>query len=291
MPWARLEDGYFTHRKVADLSKDAKLVDLAAIAFSARELRDGELTRADVRIVAAQVDVGDPFAVAEELVTAGRWSRNERGYVIHDYLKYNPSRQQVLKEREAGAKRVAEWRANHPKPSRKRASSRNAVTTGEVHPAPDPDPGPVPGIETRNPDPDSEPGDARATRESSESETERMRPPKNGVARAPMGVVSHHVAPNGEVRFERSEFNQDLAVRIENIGQQFDDDNVASSITRAQRYQAAAHLDQGTMAHAIKDAHRRTLHRLNNLTRSPPSSPMAYFLATLEQTTQERAAT
>jgi len=127
MPWARLDDNYFTHHKIAELSKDAKLLDLAAIAFSAREMRDGDLTRADIRVIAAQVDIDDPFTVATQLVTAGRWGRAERGFVIHDYLKYNPSREQVLqsvamqhehrhlrraRERQAvGHFTAAEWRA------------------------------------------------------------------------------------------------------------------------------------------------------------------------------------
>jgi hypothetical protein len=128
MPWARLDDSYFTHRKVAALSKDAKLLDLAGIAFSARELRNGELTRTDIRMIAAQVDVEDYAAVALELVKAGRWSRSDGGYTIHDYLKYNPSREQVLHEREMNAQRVEKWREKHkdtdPPPS------RNGITPG-----------------------------------------------------------------------------------------------------------------------------------------------------------------
>jgi hypothetical protein len=104
--WVRLEDCYFTHRKVADLSKDAKLLDLAAIAYSARELRDGVLSRADVRIVAAEVDVDEALVVAGQLVSAERWGRVQGGgFVIHDYLQYNPSREQVLEQRARDAER------------------------------------------------------------------------------------------------------------------------------------------------------------------------------------------
>jgi hypothetical protein len=104
--WVRLEDCYFTHRKVADLSKDAKLLDLAAMAYSARELRDGMLSRSDVRIVAAEVDVHNPLGVAAQLVNAGRWGqRTGGGFVIHDYLQYNPSREWVLEHRARDAER------------------------------------------------------------------------------------------------------------------------------------------------------------------------------------------
>jgi hypothetical protein len=127
MPWARLEDNYFTHAKVINLSKDAKLLDLAGIAFSARELRDGKLSRLDMRTAAAQVDVDDALAAADELMAAGRWVKDGDGYAIHDYLKYNPSREEVLKERDASAKRVAEWRGSRRKGSN---AVSNAVTNG-----------------------------------------------------------------------------------------------------------------------------------------------------------------
>jgi hypothetical protein len=37
----------------------------------------------------------------DELVRAGLWDRDDKGYVIHDYLEYNPSKAQVLAVREA----------------------------------------------------------------------------------------------------------------------------------------------------------------------------------------------
>ena len=137
MPWARLEDNYFTHHKVADLSKDAKLLDLAAIAFSSRELRDGELSHKDVRVIAAQVDVQDPLEITQQLIAHGRWGATETGFVIHDYLQYNPSREEVLKDREKTARRVAEWRAS------KKQGARNGVTNDEHTASPDPVPVPV----------------------------------------------------------------------------------------------------------------------------------------------------
>ena len=112
MPWARLDDSYFTNRKTAGLSMAAKLMDLAGIAYSARELRDGVLSKRDVRVVAAQVEVDDLAAVLSELVNAVRWSALEEGaYEIHDYLDYNPSREQVLRERDEARERMARIRA------------------------------------------------------------------------------------------------------------------------------------------------------------------------------------
>jgi len=272
MPWARLDDGYFTHRKVLDLSMAAKLLDLAAIAYSARELTDGELKKRDIMIIAASVDVDEALKAVAELVHSGRWELFSGGvWRIHDYLKYNPSREQVLKERTAAAKRQATKRARGLG-AIQHARKRHAVTSQEVTTYPDPEPGP--GNEyVSDPDPvNTKPDDARAPRESSVSKTDRKNTRDVLVAGAPSGP-----------------YNRDLAIRIQRIGEELGDDNVASSITRAQRYQDAAGIDVGVMANAVKDALHRVEARLRDATRAPPGSPMAYFLAILETTTRERA--
>ncbi len=132
MPWARLDDGYFTHRKVVEMSKDAKLIDLAAIAYSARELTDGELKHRDILVIAASVDVSDPLAMVAELVEAGRWHRTgSTTWAIHDYLVYNPSREQVLSERAASAERQARFRAKAAKESKRPPKpATDTVTNG-----------------------------------------------------------------------------------------------------------------------------------------------------------------
>lgn len=141
MPWARLDDGYFTNGKVVGLSKDAKLLDLAAITFSARELRNGILTRADIRVIAAQIDVEAPFELIHELVRAGRWEMSGQQYVIHDYLDYNPTREQVIAARENNAERQARWRERQALSDN---GTSNAVSVARVTPAPYPYPEPVP---------------------------------------------------------------------------------------------------------------------------------------------------
>jgi hypothetical protein len=51
-------------------------------------VRDGELTRSNVRIIAAQVELDTPFIIVNELIDAGRWTRvGGTGYVIQDYLQ------------------------------------------------------------------------------------------------------------------------------------------------------------------------------------------------------------
>jgi hypothetical protein len=82
------------------------------------------------------------------------WHRDEArdGYQINDYLKYNPSREEVLRTRESARKRQ-----EHSRESRKQSRDGHAVTSSEVTRdidvtscAPVPVPVPVPEIPERS---------------------------------------------------------------------------------------------------------------------------------------------
>jgi hypothetical protein len=91
MSWIKLDDQFFTHPKIVDLSKDAKLLYLAALTYCGAHLTDGGLTRGALRVVAATVDV--PPETAEVLLAAGLWSAAADGVQINNYLQYQPSRE------------------------------------------------------------------------------------------------------------------------------------------------------------------------------------------------------
>lgn len=93
MSWAKLDDRFFAHPKVIDLSKDAKLLFLCGLTYCAAHLTDGKISRGAYRMVAAQVDVDEESA--RELVEAGLWGVDGTGYSVHDYTDYNPSREQA----------------------------------------------------------------------------------------------------------------------------------------------------------------------------------------------------
>lgn len=154
MTWVRLDDQFFAHRKVVDLSKDAKLLHLAAITHCAAQLTDGEITPGALRVISALVDVtGD---VVAELVTAGLWeARPVACYAIHDYLAYQPSAAQVKAERQASVQRQAAFRERKLLARMSNGVSNapsNGVSHGVSHtypipipiPTPIPDPDPVP---------------------------------------------------------------------------------------------------------------------------------------------------
>ena len=109
MPWARLDDAFYTHRKVLDVSPSARWLYVAALCYCNQNLTDGVLS------VAAAESVGmirQPRSAIAELVKAGLWQRHPDGYEVHDYLKYQLSRQQILAARKAALERQSRRRRN-----------------------------------------------------------------------------------------------------------------------------------------------------------------------------------
>ncbi len=125
MPWVRFDDQFPIHRKVDGLSDAAYRLHTSAIFWSARNLTDGFLPRGDLDGVTARVRT--PARFAAECVKRGTWHDSRepctsqkcpapvdggypQGWVIHDYWDYQPSKEQVLREREAAARRQKKWR-------------------------------------------------------------------------------------------------------------------------------------------------------------------------------------
>ena len=109
------------NRKVAALSDAAYRLDDEAICWSSRNLTDGRIAADDFAGISKRATRKN----AAELVRRQRWHTAEHectsehcptpgpdGWVIHDYLDYNPSKEEVLAERAARAERTRRWRAN-----------------------------------------------------------------------------------------------------------------------------------------------------------------------------------
>lgn len=123
MPWVRFDDQFPIHRKVDGLSDAAYRLHTSAIFWSARNLTDGFVSREDLDGVTARVRT--PARFAAECVRRGVWHDARQdcpsekcpgpvdndGWMIHDYWQYQPTKEQVTREREAAARRQAKWRA------------------------------------------------------------------------------------------------------------------------------------------------------------------------------------
>lgn len=118
--WARLDDGFPDHPKILGLSDRAFRTHVEGICYAARMLTDGLVPRSAVRKRAGAV----------ELVERGVWLAATDGYLIHDFLEYQRSREQVMAERQAATeRRVTEGRRGGVASGERRATERSPDPT------------------------------------------------------------------------------------------------------------------------------------------------------------------
>lgn len=173
MVWAKLDDEILDNPKIAEAGPLGFALHVAGITWCCRNLTDGFIPRTRVRslldfggvmwdednpgAVACQgVSAGgrhgaDPLAIAEHLVDVGLWKHDPdgRGYWLHDFLEYNPSREKVLSERDRAKKRrdsTPPEKASPKRPTNVFGSSAERtpnVNRNSDGPDPDPDPDPI----------------------------------------------------------------------------------------------------------------------------------------------------
>lgn len=121
MTWVRKDDQMPLNRKVAPLSDAAYRLDDEALCWCSRNHTDGRIAADELSSISSRAKARN----VGELVKRGRWHAVYSGYecsspycpkpgpdgwVIHDYLEYNPSKEQVVKDRAAKADRQRRWR-------------------------------------------------------------------------------------------------------------------------------------------------------------------------------------
>jgi hypothetical protein len=100
MSWQKLSDDFWRHRKVAALGDRAlPAAGLWALALSwvGEAMTDGFVPQRQLAKLAGE----DVTELAEALVDAGLWVAIDGGFVFHEYLERNPSRDDVLAARVA----------------------------------------------------------------------------------------------------------------------------------------------------------------------------------------------
>ncbi len=106
--WVKLDDAMPEHPKVARLNATSAWTFVCAIAYCSRNLTDGFIPNAIAFALAEHDGREEPSDVVADLVSAGLWSPTEHGYLIHDYLDYQRSKEEVLSlsatRKAAGAK-------------------------------------------------------------------------------------------------------------------------------------------------------------------------------------------
>lgn len=119
MTWVKLDDAFTENPKVRYLSDRAFRLYVAGLCHCGSHLTDGVIERHKVSALLPKVSK----PMVQELVDAVLWLEHTDGFEVKDFLKYNPPRDRVMREREAAAERKRRWQEA-------REEERNAVPNG-----------------------------------------------------------------------------------------------------------------------------------------------------------------
>lgn len=112
MTWTKLDDKLHNHHKARKAGVDALGLWAVCLSYCGDQLTDGWVPEWYVQ---TWLPGRKGQQVAARLVRAGLWHTaeidGEPGWVFHDYLDWNPSREQVLRKRKSNTHRQAEYRA------------------------------------------------------------------------------------------------------------------------------------------------------------------------------------
>ncbi|MFE5332912.1 hypothetical protein ACFRCG_41670 [Embleya sp. NPDC056575] len=153
MPWVRLDDRFPSHRKVALLSDKAFRLHVSALCWCSENLTEGKILDTELRVIA---HVRGMKAAAKELESRQLWDRVDDGWVIHDFLVYNPDRVKVQNGRERNATRQQAYRDRRKAEKEAKAAAeaaakppvRNGVTPPVTYAVSNSAPKPVPPLPT-----------------------------------------------------------------------------------------------------------------------------------------------
>jgi len=128
MPWARFDDKFYAHPKTYRLGRlrlPAIGLHVLAVTWSCDQLTDGVVPE-DVVVM-----LGGTPAIVEALVAARMWhhSSERREYLIHDFIEYNKTRQQVLRDREKWRDRQGKSRGVSPRDTQRDSDRDTARDT------------------------------------------------------------------------------------------------------------------------------------------------------------------
>lgn len=98
MPWVKLDDKFWADPKVEEVGNEAAGAFARMLSYCGDHLTDGKVTDAKARYIAKP-------KVIDRLAEFGFIAKNGAGWIIPDFLDFNPSREQVEAKREADRER------------------------------------------------------------------------------------------------------------------------------------------------------------------------------------------
>jgi hypothetical protein len=113
--WVALDVDYFRNPKVRQAGAQGRALHLASICYSGAWRTDGAITPSALRQVL--IDAEAPRRAVTLVVETGLWVPNGSGWMVHDYLEHQESREEALaaieKARAGGRARQKRWRERH----------------------------------------------------------------------------------------------------------------------------------------------------------------------------------
>lgn len=150
MSWARFDDQYSDHPKIITVGPLGMALHVAATCYAAKYLTDGFIPKNVInRLISYDGITLDGNAVTNAsivalLVETGLFDKADGGYWVHDYLKYNPSKEDVLAARQQAKERQERW-------NEKKRVGNASKDASQTHP-PSHTPSPTPTSELNNKD-------------------------------------------------------------------------------------------------------------------------------------------
>jgi len=98
MAWVKLDDGIVWHPKIVQVSDKAFRLHIAGLCYANQHLTDGVLESPILPLLLPGHTPAQISRLAGELVTSGVWEQDDLDvalYRIHDYLEYQPSKEQA----------------------------------------------------------------------------------------------------------------------------------------------------------------------------------------------------
>jgi len=142
--WVKIDDQLPDHPKLIRAGPCCAWLYIKGLCWSSRYLTDGFLP-SDVAFHLVSPEKADsmgnvnPWEYPDSLVGCGLWKKVEGGYMIHDYLHYNPSKTQVLEARERDRQRKSGGSAQIPE-----GIQPDSICSPSPSPSPSRSPIPIP---------------------------------------------------------------------------------------------------------------------------------------------------
>lgn len=130
MAYVRIDDAAMDHPKILELSDAQLCLWLRGLCYCQKHLTDGFLT--DTAIKSMRAKAGDAKRLCELVL----WEAAPGGFLVHDYLDWNDSRDMTVHRKRRAKDRQETWRVKHVTNAPQRHVSNgvtNGVTNGVPH--------------------------------------------------------------------------------------------------------------------------------------------------------------